>query len=662
LDTETKKAKSSKVDYEKSDVTEWPGGLPIDLTRKNKEGLTLEERLSKHIKEELDQEAENQSKLIEKIEKWQNLYKGKKKPKSKPWANSANVAVPLTRINIDTVHVRIVDAIFNRRRPFIVKAKRPEFIEIAKQVEDALDWLFTNVIKLRKKLVSPLLQQLKVGTAILYLMWVTKNRTIYRYANKEEIADKLVKKYKSGGSTPIVKDTQSIYEGPDIVPVPREDFIISSDATDIDDAYLCGFRKRYRKYEIDLNVKRGLWRGEAAEKILSPDKATDNEETRAANQSKELDKTDFSKPYEIWTLWISYDVDGDGEPDDIMVTFHKDTGAILKAIYSPAFTGQRPFVKLVGNPTEYAFDGEGFCEVMYSINEEVDTIHNQRLDRMSMINSLMTITKDGSGLENFKLELGKNWVTDMNPEEVFKEIKFSDQYPSTQMEEATLTQLGEKVTGNTPALQGQSLAERPVFKDTQALLAESNKKFKAMIDNIVAGLTESGYQTLELYAQYEPQITYKVLGKDGRWADHSVTLPITSIRDGLEISLAASSDVMSREARRELNQNLYMMTSDYLTKMASTAQALTDQNVPPEFKKFLLESGKVAARLFRDILYDSDRPDAEELAVDPGKIMDAQALLAPPPPPPPPQMPPGPPGPQVAPQGPPPDMGEMMGG
>jgi hypothetical protein len=288
---------------------------------------------------------------------------------------------------------------------------------------------------------------------------------------------------------------------------------------------------------------------------------------------------------------------------------------------------------------------------------------------MSLINSMMTITKSQSGLENFKIEPGKNYVCDDNLEEAFREIKFSDQYPSTFNEESQLIQLADKVTGNTPALQGTSLAERPVFRDTQTLLSESNKKFKSMIDHITAGITEAVYQLLELYSQYEPRISYKVTNEAGKMEDRSVTLPITAIRDGLDITLAAATEVTSQESRREMNNNLYMLLSDAGSKMASVVQAMTDPNTPVPFKKFLLSASHANAKFLRDVLLDSDRPDADELCLDLEKIWtpeEIQEMLTPPPPPPQQGPPGGPPGgqpPGMPPEGPPgPPEGMPQGG
>jgi hypothetical protein len=68
---------------------------------------------------------------------------------------------------------------------------------------------------------------------------------------------------------------------------------------------------------------------------------------------------------------------------------------------------------------------------------------------------------------------------------------------------------------------------------------------------------------------------------------------------------------------------------------------LTSPKVPPSFKKFLIEASKSNAKFYRDVLLDSERPDAEELSLQLDKIFKPDELaqmMAPPPP-----MPMGPP-------------------
>ncbi len=646
---------------EKSDTVGYLGGKSIDLSRIIN-GVTLESKLSSHIKDELDTELKNHEKLCRDIKKWQRQYKGRKKPKSYPWPNAANVSPPITRSNVDTTQVRLVDAIFNRRKTFIVKAKKPEMNDLARSIEDALEWLQKHILKLRQKLMGPILQQLKIGTGILHLAWESKRRVIYRYADDVDLADKSVHKYTLDGTTSkAVKDVQTTYEGPQIFPISREDFIISSDAVDIESAYLCGFRTYLRQYEIEVKEKQGVYREGTAKKILSPGKYDENKEVRAEMQNKTLEKTDFSSPNEFWTLWLKDDVDADGDVDDIVVTIHPETGTIARAIYNPVFTGNRPFVRLVGYPTEYAFDGEGMCEAIYQLQEEIDTIHNQRLDRMTLLNAFVTMSRSGVGLDSFKWSPGKHYIVDDVIEDSFKVIQVPDVYPSTFQEEQVLTGLADRVCGITPAVMGMQMAERPVFKETMSNLEESNKKFKAYIDNIRMGMTEMMYQILELMAQYSPVLTYKV-EENGQMLDKSIELPIMSIRDGLEIELAASTEMISQEVRREVNTQVYGLISDFMTKTASMAQALVNPLVPPAFKKVLMEANKIGVDVVREILLDFDKNDAENLVLDLSKIILPQDMTQPPPMPPPGMPPPGgplpggQPGPARPQQGPPPGM------
>jgi hypothetical protein len=398
---------------------------------------------------------------------------------------------------------------------------------------------------------------------------------------------------------------------------------------------------------------------------------------RAETQGKELVKTAWSEPYEIWKLWMKFDCDGDGDPDDIVVYFHNPSGTILRAIYNPIFTANRPFVKFVGDPVEFSFDGNGACETLYPIQEAIDTLTNQHIDRLSIINSPPVLIRAGSGLESYRTSPGKTWNCDDNLEDSFREVKLSDVVPSTMAEKQELAAYAEKALGITPAVMGMQTAERPVFKETLANIEESNKKFKLRTDNYRAALTELAYQTLEFFAQYQPTLRYKK-DQGGEWTEETVDIPVMAIRDGLDIDLMASAEMISQEVRREINMTVYQLLSDYMTKTAGVAQAMVSPQTPSDFKKVLFESAAIGVKLLKEILLDFEKVDAEQLVLDPTKVINAQKAimtsmdLQPPQGPPPgqggpPQGPPpgqggppqGPPGPQGPPPGP---MGPPMGG
>jgi len=643
----------------KTDIVGWIGGLPVKLSRKMESGKTLREELEKHIGDLLQQELDNQQAFIDKIPTWNRQYRGIKPTKSTPWENCANVAVPVTRAYTDSILVRVVDSIFSKRKVYTVKAKKAELMERAREIEEGFDWFIKKVLKLKKKVLFPLIQATKIGVGYAKVVNEEKNRTIYRYATPEERKDKSIIKYDlEGTDAKAVKETKTTYKGPNVYPVDRADWVMSSEVADIQDAYICGFRTDFRKADLDLRVRRDIMDEDAVKKItVCPDDFTDQKIERDADADKENTKEGLSQTYAIWELWTKYDVDEDGEEDYIVLLYHLPTRTIAKAIYTPLFTGQYPFVKWTLYPTEYSSDGEGTCQTLESIHEEIDTMHNQRIDRITEINLPMIFYRLGCGIEGKPTtEPGKWFGVEDDPSKVVKEVLFHDTTPSSFTEEDRLMSLAQLATGNTPAVMGMPTAERPVARDTQSQVEETNKKFKYGHENVREGFIDLGYMLLEFFAQYMPKFTYtKTI--NGKVTEQTMELPLGDIREMFDLDLMVSNDLNSQSTRREGNMTVYSLLSDYMTKVYGMAQMIEGPEVPSDLKRVLLDACEKSGKIVNRIVEDFDVPDADELVIKVEKIIDVEKALATSPdmaqpqPPAPPGGPPAPGGP-TGPQGP----------
>ncbi len=595
---------------------EWSGGLPLQLDRVMSDGRILRAALEADVGGWLDIELRNQEKLVSNIKKWSRQYSGKKEAKSYPYIGVNNLATPLTRKLTDAVLVRVFDAVWGQKKVWISTAKKPEFVDVAPQVEDLLDWWQKNIARLKTKLFSPMMQAIKTGTGIIFLNYTKKMRTVTRYAKLEEVANKkelapYMTFLKTQKGQDAVKVPVTTFEGPDVMPVSREDFVISSDAESIDDAFLCGFRKYLREPEIKVKIKQGYYEKGVLDK-LQPGDLDEIKEERAKEKGKEIGPE--KKPYEIWQIWVKYDVDEDGEEDDIVVTIQPKTKCILRAIYNPFFNGFRPFVAIKGYPKEYSFDGEGTCEILCDLQEAKDAIHNQRLDRMDQMNGPMFVLQAGM-INKFKTAPGMTWETDGDPNAIIKEIRFSDVYPSTFTEEGIIDKEAGEAVGVTPQVLGQSVSERPVAKDTSAMLQEANKKFKFIIDGKRDELGELGYKVVEMYCQYSPKYSYSEMGQEGM-QQQQIQFPFDYLRDGLKIELTASSEILNKEVERERDLTVYQIMKDYDTSLASTVQAVSNPGIPSYFKMFLINESMISAKFVRRLLSDFDIVDAEELVLD----------------------------------------------
>ena len=180
----------------KIDVEPLEMGVEIKLNKKMGDKGKLKDILSQYIKELLAREEKTQRKLERNLKRWNKQFRGIKKKKTIPYEGCSNVAVPLTRTYTEAVLYRLMDAIFSQKKVWMVRTLDPNLVtpEDALQIEDALDWWQKYVINLRKKVFSPLMQSVKIGTGALYFDYVRKQRLITKYATDKEKNDKKTKK------------------------------------------------------------------------------------------------------------------------------------------------------------------------------------------------------------------------------------------------------------------------------------------------------------------------------------------------------------------------------------------------------------------------------------------------------------------------------------
>jgi len=318
-------------------------------------------------------------------------------------------------------------------------------------------------------------------------------------------------------------------------------------------------------------------------------------------------------------------MDEEGEEDDIVITFHQETRTILRAMYNPYFYGFRPFQELVFDPTEYSFYGVGSCEKLEQLQEVEDTLWNQRLDRANQLNGPVYLRDPTQIAEKFDI-VYPGIIIDVNDiEKAVKILAHTDVYPDTIRLEALVNQYAQLVIGVSPHVMGQPTAERPVARETLALIQELNKKYKYYIDNIRGYFNELGMRVIEMIAQFQPSYEYKVENK-GMFETRVIDFPPDLIRDGLEIDLMASSEVMNAEIRREIDLTLYQIISDYSTKLAGMMQVLSNKYAPQPLRQFVVDVARIGSKLMKRIVRDFGSVDAEELVPDIEKSVDAQAL------------------------------------
>lgn len=616
------KPKEKPKETEKSDFEGFRGGLSVKLDRKLKNKQSLRDVLSLHLTEVLDQELRNQSgRVDELLPELEDLYKGKKKPKDFPFDKASNVSSLLSRSNTDQLFVRLYNTVHGRKKVVMITANKEEYVGLDRKIENAFNYFLRNELKFKEKMFDPLMECVKTGTGIIKVWWKEDRNTVYDVASEEE--EKNEHTYAlQGTDAKAIKLVETSYVGPCVYGIKRKDFIISSDAKTIQDAYLCGFKREYRLPQLMTktrqmdNFDNPIYDPKQVEKITQPDEHDDQDEVQAERQGKEMNRVDATRPYEIWELWLNYDVDEDGEEDSIVVTFHRQTGTILRCIYNPLFRAFRPFVDFKFYPVEYMFDGEGVCEILQPIENALDTIINQRIDAGTLQNAPPMFVRNGIGLNNYKLAPGKAFPVDGDiGEESIRIVQFPGPPMQTFQEEDRMIARGDRTIGIAPEMMGLSTSDRPVFKEAATKLQEAGRKFQAGFNHVWSKFTETFYMLLYMFAQYQPHYIYTE--KDGTsFEEQAVDFPTRLIEQSLNIEVAAASELMNQDERLQRSLTLFTLLSDYMTKMATMGQYLTDPTTPVAFKQIILDGNDISVRILRMILDDFDVKNIDELILD----------------------------------------------
>ena len=616
----------------KQNIEEFTGGCDIDLKKTNELYNTslknvLKNEVVTHVQECIDSD----SKFLERVQKWMRMYDGKRMPKNYPYAAASNIAVPFIRWLVDTTNVRIMDVLFSQQKVWTVRPNEPGYREFSQKLEEGLDWWQKNIANIKSVLSNVFMESLKIGSSVVKVDYVRQQRTVARYADAKEVrGQKNVLKDNDGNV--LVKDVKTMYEGPKPRVVSCDDFVISPDAVTIEDAFVVGnkfilrpsqFRMRVNsgQYPIDdneLSAVLGL-----DEKSKGKDDIGETKKERMEISDKEVSDMQLTG-VELYEIWTKFDVDDDGEEDDIVLIVHMPSKTICKAYYNPYHYGFRPYLDCVLNPVEHQRRGDGYCKILESLQEEIDKIHNQRRDRLDWLNAPIFLRRQGAVHGTWRMYPGAVIdVDDINTS--LREINIPEAYPSTEREEDRLIQYGQNAAGVSPHVMGMQTAERPVARDTMALIQESNKKFKFLVDNGRLFLTNLAKMIIEMFAQYQPTYVYKS-NKKGEMVTETVKFPTDIVLDAVNVDVMASSEVMNTEVKRAIDMELYHLNSDYMTKLAGMAQLIGDPMVPEELKKLVMEAGKIGAEQVRRLFTDYGEKDADSLVMDMSKLLDPQAM------------------------------------
>ena len=406
------------------------------VVRNEDSDSTILKNIDAMIEESISQTgnwADNQS-------KWHKLRMRIKKIKTFPFVNCSNIRIPTAEIKLRKLKAALYNVVFGIRPVVQVVPSPSGTVQLARKIEKFLDHLIMDVIKVQKKSIIAIDQELEKGFYLLKpyfkveiikrvedfsledlsvqeALWVFSTQTSpeqIKQAIIEKMEVDMSEKVAEENSEAIEKAVVEILSGKDKIKMTLQDVIC-----DYPDVALADPERVY--VPSDSGVDPQNCRFIVHEFFLPFDQVKKNAELKNwsklsiedIDDLKDVDidtSTDVDKNLRegierinnpsnlvmIWEYYGWYDLNDDGVEEKVVITIAPDFDKILRKITLPFNNGKFPFVKLAYEYTDDRwFSHRGIPEILEDIIKEIDTQHMQKIDNQTIRNAPMFTYRAG---------------------------------------------------------------------------------------------------------------------------------------------------------------------------------------------------------------------------------------------------------------------------
>jgi len=464
--------------------------------------------------------------------------------KSSPWEGAANVCVPLTAMITDGIYAAMKSA-FAARKPLITAKpldKSPEDIRRAEVISKYLNILFSSPRHINYDKISNTLYRdlVLLGTQFVEIPWT--------------IQQQMFKKRDDSGA--LIQVTQLQKNCPTVVPIRLEDFVARSYFTDPQTMPWYGIRHRFAEHEYRREVSLGFFEDVLESREVLDDEGLEHELRRSGVS---LQNTQL---YQIIKYHLFWDIDGDGFFEDIIVWMDPNTGHVARSEFNEL--GVRPVVRLPYVDVSNNLYAQGTGHMCEHLQDEVDALHNMRIDGTQLSMLQIIIARRGCGFEEDEefYPLAVKLVSD--PTKDVQIVKFPDIGPTSFTAESIARMYAERRTGYGPATAGfpDEYAKTRATFSGQALQAQQSDKLAAAVrDNTGDAWGEIAQMVVFRLIEHRDEVDLSLLSEeDVPIMQDILNIPIEDIPLRFRFSIQITDTAETEEARR---QGLLMLANLY---------------------------------------------------------------------------------------------------
>ena len=503
-----------------------------------------------------------------------------------PYIRASNRVLPLSAIAVDAIYAQVLTNIAQIKPFVIVRPTSGDYEDHAAAVQKRIE-LGAPVWGFYSALCDLAKDACKLGTGITYTRWYeTRIKT---------------------------KRARIAFRGPRITAIPVENVLVPGGSYgEIDQMPWISLIYYMTKAELQEKANLAGW------DISTSTGGTQTNPVRRAREYFTRQYGDISQGSDlcdIHEIYCYFDIDNDGEQEELLVIYDHNMHQIYWMDYAPY--DHRPHTVARFNNQEYLFYGQSVVDMVKELNIIASDTLNHWIDNAFLANVRMFATPHGTlDAEQTVLAWAGRNIKMADPEKL-KEIRLSDEYSSMPQILAMVMGLAERRTGIndlTSPRPSQVLGSRTPGITALSLLQQVSNRQTPAFDNIrnaaAGGLKQCIYREQERILSGD-QETIKYLTKLMGQKDAQLYIEIlndTEFDDAVTVEMSASSASVNKEAER---QNLMMFGQQvfrqYVMDMVQAGTVLSNPQSPPMLKEIILRASEGYSKIVERIMTTFDQ-------------------------------------------------------
>ena len=582
------------------------------------------DNLIQYLTHELQQAKSDRAELEEDWIRYARAYRAKPKDKVKDWPfrNAANLVVPVIATDVDTTVAALLGVIFGSPNLWSCEGLRPDALEWAARLEEFLEWAQEQELGMYSVVVDWITEMAKLGTGVLKQRYRREQKRMWEW---RELGP---------GQTVQQMIRRLAVDRPEVSWVPLANFYVPGSARDLASAVWCAERLELTWSQLDARVRAGIYSEDTMTKLGAYWHQQKQPISPYQNYQQSQERLDDFVPgqrdsFELFEFWTDADIgttqySDAGEPVSVLCTVHLPTMTYARIDFNPFFHQEKPYSAARFVKVEGRFYGIGLGEMQEMAQEEVSTMHNQRIDAGTIRNSVLFKARRGAVKADEPLWPGRIFLLD-NPQDDMLPMPMGYESRSTIEDEQLTIQYARQRSGVSDYQRGGA-GNPAISYSTATTTVELLKQGKLRLDQVLrevqAALTETGQRVVELYQQFDQGgKPYLVMGdKDGTVVQRVLRFPLDTIRLGVAIKTTATNAQLNKETKIRTDQIIYGLVAQFYQQLFQAMTVVVNPQLPPPLRILatqMIQGGVVLARRILDSYGTQDLdtiiPDMESL-------------------------------------------------